>query len=149
LGFLDQVLQRRLESRGCDRHAYLLDLERRPSDDEIGALARELTVGETYFFRNREQFRALSEVVVPERMRAQQTSRTLRFLSAGCASGEEAYSLAIIARETCVDPLWQSDIRAVDLNPLALEKAKRARYTSWALRDTTPELVANWFRPIG
>jgi hypothetical protein len=46
------------------------DLEREPSRSEIGALAQELTVGETYFFRNHEQFQALAEVVLPARVRA-------------------------------------------------------------------------------
>ena len=143
------MLQRRLDKLGHSSDAYLWGLQREPSSGEIDALARELTVGETYFFRNIEQFRALAEVVLPERMGVDRTPRTLRLLSAGCASGEEAYSMAIVARETIADPSWEVLIRAVDLNPAALEKAARARYSSWALRETPPDVQRKWFRPDG
>jgi chemotaxis protein methyltransferase CheR len=147
LGFLAEVLQRRLERR-CAAD-YLAGLEDNPSSDEIGALARELTVGETYFFRNNEQFRALAEIVLPERMLIDRRPRVLRLLSAGCASGEEAYSIAIVARETILDPSWEAHIRAVDLNPAALQKAEQARYSSWALRETPPDVRRRWFRGEG
>jgi chemotaxis protein methyltransferase CheR len=149
LGFLGEVLQRRLEKHGRSGNAYLWDLEHGPSNGEIAALARELTVGETYFFRNNEQFRALAEVVLPERIRAHPLHKVLRLLSAGCASGEEAYSMAIVARETVADPSWDVQIQAVDLNPASLEKAARARYSSWALRDTPLDVQRKWFRPDG
>ena len=64
---------------------------------ELAALAQELTVPETYFFRNRDQFRAFAEVALPDRAAARAGERRLNLLSAGCASGEEAYSLAIVA----------------------------------------------------
>ncbi|HEY1797500.1 MAG TPA: protein-glutamate O-methyltransferase CheR [Stellaceae bacterium] len=116
---------------------------------ECAALARELTVGETYFFRNIEQFRALAEVALPDRMRANQSTRRLRLLSAGCASGEEAYSLAIVLRETTASQGWDALVRAVDINPAALEKAARARYSAWALRETPTEKRDRWFRTAG
>jgi chemotaxis protein methyltransferase CheR len=149
LGFLGEVLHRRLDKLGRSNDAYLRDLEDRSANGEITALAQELTVGETYFFRNNEQFRALAEFVFPERMRADRAPRVLRLLSAGCASGEEAYSMAIVVRETIPDPTWEVVIRAVDLNPAALEKAARARYSSWALRDTSPDIQRKWFRADG
>jgi chemotaxis protein methyltransferase CheR len=154
LGFLGETMQRRLDKLGRCSDAYLGSLEQEPSNGEISALAQELTVGETYFFRNNEQFRALAEVVLPERMRVLRASdggapKILRLLSAGCASGEEPYSMAIVARETVTDASWKVVIRAVDLNPAALEKAARGRYSSWALRDTPPDIQAKWFRPDG
>jgi chemotaxis protein methyltransferase CheR len=149
LAFLGQVLQRRLREKGWSSEAYLRELEYQPSGSELSALARELTVGETYFFRNNEQFRALAEVVLPDRMRTQHAAKTLRLLSAGCSSGEEAYSMAIVARETIVDPSWNISIRAVDLNPAALEKATCARYSTWALRETSIDMRTKWFREDG
>jgi len=149
LGFLAEVLQRRLDKLGHSSDAYLWRLQRESSSGEIDALARELTVGETYFFRNIEQFRALAEVVLPECMRVDRVPRTLRLLSAGCASGEEAYSMAIVVRETIADPSWEVLIRGVDLNPAALEKAGQARYSSWALRETPLDAQRKWFRPDG
>jgi chemotaxis protein methyltransferase CheR len=147
LGFLQEVLQRRLDKLGRSGDAYLAGLEQTPSPREITTLAQDLTVGETYFFRNKEQFRALAEAVLPQRLR-RQPRRKLRLLSAGCASGEEAYSMAIVARET-LDPACEVMIRAVDINLAALEKARRARYSSWALRETSPDIQRRWFREAG
>ena len=149
LGFLGEVLQRRIEKRKSSSDRYLWALETESLSDELGALAQELTVTETYFFRNNEQFRVLAEVVLPERMRARASAKALHILSAGCASGEEAYSIAIVAHETIADPSWDIVIRAVDLNLAALEKAARAHYPAWALRETPPEIQRRWFRPEG
>jgi chemotaxis protein methyltransferase CheR len=149
IDYLAAVLQRRIETCGRGSAAYLWELEYEPSGPELSALARELTVGETYFFRNHEQFEAFAEIVLPERiaMRAQQ--KTLRLLSAGCSTGEEAYSMGIVARETILDPSWKVSIRAVDINPVALEKARRARYSPWALRETPKDVLDRWFRADG
>jgi chemotaxis protein methyltransferase CheR len=149
LGFLGEVLQRRLEVTGVAADAYLSSLESHPTRAELGRLAEALTVGETYFFRNKDQFRAFVEVVVPERMRANAASRRLRFLSAGCASGEEPYTLAIILRDLGVDSSWDVSIRAVDANPGSLKKAAAARYSAWSLRDTSAETQQRWFRAVG
>jgi chemotaxis protein methyltransferase CheR len=149
LGFLGDVLARRLDATGLDRDRYLNELEHARVGDELGAIAQELTVGETYFFRNAEQFRALVEVALPDRIRAQRSARRLRILSAGCASGEEAYSIAIAARELLPDPAWDIAIRAVDVNPAALERARRAVYTAWALRETPTEPQRRYFRTTG
>jgi chemotaxis protein methyltransferase CheR len=149
LGLLDTVLRQRLDMLGRSGGTYLQTLEEEPTGEELGALAQELTVTETHFFRNNEQFRALAEIVVPARMRARETSKVLSFLSAGCATGEEPHSIAIVARETIADPSWTVNIRAVDANPAALEKAGRAQYSSWALRGTPPDILARWFRPAG
>lgn len=143
LGFLGEVLQRRLNRLGRGADAYLAVLEQKPNDDEIGALARDVTVTETYFFRNADQFRAFAAVL------ADRPSRTLSILSAGCASGEEAYSLAIVLADRLRDPAWDIRIRAVDLNPAGLEKAARGRYAAWALRDVPAEIQRRWFRKEG
>jgi chemotaxis protein methyltransferase CheR len=149
LDYLSEVFQRRVAKCGRDSAAYLQDLEYEQSDAEISALARELTVGETYFFRNHEQFDALAEVALPERLRVRAQQKTLRLLSAGCSSGEEAYSLAMVAREIIADPSWKVAIRAVDVNPVAIEKAQRGRYSGWALRETPEHIQGKWFRTDG
>jgi chemotaxis protein methyltransferase CheR len=149
LGFLGEVLQRRLHRLGQSSANYLLGLESRSADDEFNVLARELTVGETYFFRNIEQFRALAEAVLPARMNARRGTSSLRLLSAGCASGEEPYSIAIVAKETIAEPNWDVDIMAVDLNTSSLEKAQRACYSAWVLRETPEETRKKWFRVDG
>jgi chemotaxis protein methyltransferase CheR len=149
VAFLREVLQRRTDRLTCSTTSYLSKLEHDAPQGELAALAEELTVGETYFFRHNDQFRALVEVALPERMRKRATVRSLRLLSAGCASGEEAYSLAIAVQEAVTDRGWNVAIQAIDLNPLALQKAERARYSAWALRETPPALKQKWFRCDG
>lgn len=149
LGFLSEILQRRVQARGNGREAYLAAMESEPARGEWSALAPDLTVAETYFFRNIEQFRAFAEIGLPERMQVRAGRRQLSFLSAGCATGEEAYSLAILAREHVPMPPWEVTILGVDLNPGALERAANARYPAWALRETPNEVRERWFRPEG
>lgn len=149
LGFLGDVLRRRLEALNQSSTTYLRALGNGPSYEETSALAQELTVPETYFFRNIAQFEVLAQVVLPARIAIPERSKVLRLLSAGCASGEEAYTLAIVARETIADPSWAVDIRAVDLNPVGLDKAKRARYSAWALRETPLDVQRKWFQGDG
>jgi chemotaxis protein methyltransferase CheR len=116
---------------------------------EIRALAQAVTVSETYFFRNIEQFQALREIVIPNRLSAHAQTRKLSLLSAGCASGEEAYSLAIVAKECLPDSGWQSSVRAIDVNPSSLAKAQLGRYSMWALRETPAAVQRQWFRAEG
>jgi chemotaxis protein methyltransferase CheR len=153
-GQLAEVLRQRLEATKRGVQEYLApfeSMESGPSREEVAALARSLTVGETYFFRNPDQFRAVSELVLPERLRLRLRAgeRRLRILSAGCSSGEEAYSLAILARALLPDPRFELSIRAVDVNPAALDKARLARFSSWALRETPAEVQRRWFKEEG
>jgi chemotaxis protein methyltransferase CheR len=148
LGFLADILRRRLDAVGQSTDVYLGRLETENLPDELGALAQELTVPETYFFRNNDQYRALADVALPDRLAAQSAASRLRILSAGCASGEEAYSLAILVREA-VDPSWDVSILGVDVNPAMVKKAMRARYSPWALRETPAHVQQRWFSPDG
>jgi chemotaxis protein methyltransferase CheR len=148
LGFLAEILNRRLHAVGQSPNVYLGRLETDQLPDEVGALAQELTVPETYFFRHNDQYRALANVALPDRLAARSATRSLRILSAGCASGEEAYSLAILVREAA-DPSWDVSILGVDVNPAILKKAARARYSSWALRETPPDVQQRWFSRDG
>ena len=148
-GFLSEVLHRRIEARGTDGATYLTSLDNGTATQECCALAEELTVGETYFLRNVDQFRAFAEVCLPQRMRARSGQRRVNVLSAGCASGEEAYTLVILARGHVPDPSWEIAILGADINPAALARAARARYSAWALRETPPELRDRWFQPAG
>ncbi len=148
LSFLTDVLNRRLAASQRTTAHYLAELAGAPRR-ELDALVHELTVPETYFFRHLDQLRAFAEAVVPARVAARGAQRTLRVLSAGCASGEEPYTLAIILRGLISDPRWHVSIRAVDMNRNALDRAESARFTSWSLRETPPELRTRWFRAAG
>lgn len=147
LGLLADVFIRRIEMASDSADSYLIRLEAATDAGEVGALAAELTVAETYFFRNNEQYRACAEIVLPDRI-ALSCDRSLQLLSAGCASGEEAYSLAMVARAV-VDPSWQLSILGVDVNPAMVSRATRATYSPWALRETPAEIQQRWFRPHG
>ena len=149
LDFAANVLRRRLEAcAGLSLAAYLDRLEHAHPSEEMRSLAAELTINETYFLRGSEQFRALAGVVLPERIRVRASERRLRLLSAGCASGEEAYSLAIILREHFPElESWQVHILGLDVNPLMVAKARKGRYSAWALRETPPAIRAKYFRP--
>jgi chemotaxis protein methyltransferase CheR len=150
LGFLAEVLERRLERTGESPQSYSARLERPGGDrGELRELAREVTVAETYFFRHFDQFRAFSEVALPARVEARGGVDKVRVLSAGCATGEEAYSLAIVVREHRAISASLVAIHAVDLNPVGLERAARGRYSDWALRETPETLRERWFTREG
>ena len=148
LDVLADVLRLRMEDTQCARFS---DYERIFScPKEIRAVAERLTVCETYFFRYAEHFRAFTEVVIPDRVRRQAHQRRLRILSAGCASGEEAYSLAILIRSGLPDlASWEITIQGIDVNAVMLKKAVRARYPAWSLRDTPDKLKARYFLSAG
>jgi len=149
LGFLADVLSRRLEATRQRSEVYLAQLEARASTDDVTALAEELTVGETYFFRHVEQYRAFAEIALPDRLRCAKAAGTrLQILSAGCASGEEPYSLAIALEDAAIDRSTR-EILGVDINAAALDKARRARFSAWVLRDTPQNVQQRWFRAEG
>lgn len=145
LDFLTEVLRARLEKTGDAAGAYLAYLESPLAGGEWRALGEMLTVPETYFFRHYDQFRAFAEVALPDRMRARSYTRRLSILSAGCASGEEAYSLAVLTREATQGAGWDVSILGIDINPAILRKAVEARYSARALRQTTPEIQEKLF----
>ncbi len=135
----------------CSVEAYLDRLEQHPRQPDTDRLAAELTVGETFFFRHAEQFDALRLTLLPIWMRrAQPPMRRLRALSAGCATGEEAYTLAITLHRAGLSAAgidW--DVTAFDVNPAAVAKATAARYGEWSLRATPPAWRDLWFRREG
>lgn len=149
LTFLSEVLEARLEAERLQPPAYLDRLENPKERGEIGELARVLTVPETYFFRNIAQFHALEQSALPARMRARRGEKRLSLLSAGCATGEEPYSLAISLRESICGSEWQTTILGVDINPAALAKARAGRYSTWAMRETPEPVRRRWFRGTG
>lgn len=143
LAFLAELLRARAEASGCEDATYVQRVnDRSLAATEYRWLAQQLTVTETFFFRQIEQCRALLQVL-SERMR-ESPSASIRLLSAGCATGEEPYSLAMLLRAQFGDAIAVR-IRGVDLNPQGLERARRGRYTSWSLRETPPEQLARFF----
>ncbi len=142
---LTHGLQRLALYLGVESFEQLLAMvESRPSAwDELIA---ELTIGETYFFRNAAQFAALRDIILPDLMQRRATMRYLRVGSAGCATGEEPYSLAITLHEVLpANPPWQVSILATDINRRFLNRAREARYGNWSFRETPDDLRDRYF----
>ena len=114
---------------------------------QIEVLASHLTVGETYFFRDRRCFDFLKEKVLPELIGQRTTAgRYLRIWSAGCCTGEEPYSIAILLNRIMGDRVdWNITILGTDINPLFLRKASAAIYGDWSFRDTPEWVRARYF----
>lgn len=114
------------------------------------ALIEGVTVGETYFFRNSAQFEALRTHVIPDLIERRSAIRSFRFWSAGCATGEEPYSLAILLRDTLPDPAsWQVVILATDINSTFLERARAGVYSAWSFRETPNAVRDRYFEQVG
>lgn len=120
------------------------------SKSQIEILASHLTVGETYFFREPQVFDALQTHVLPTLIQSRrQSGMHLRVWSAGCASGEEAYSLAILLQRMIPDfRQWNITILGTDINPHALRKAMSGTYSNWSFRNTPPWLRKEYFHAV-
>jgi chemotaxis protein methyltransferase CheR len=111
------------------------------------AVLAELTVGETYFFRESGQLDVLRTEILPSLLERRGANAPLRVWSAGCASGEEPYSLAILLRELG----WPHPARILgtDISRPRLAGAVRGRYTRWSLRGVADARVERWFERRG
>lgn len=119
---------------------------------EWSRLASSLTVGETYFFRDRACMDALEQQILPALIEGRRSAGffRLRCWSAGCATGAEPYSLAILLKQLLPDhPKWALTILATDINPAALESAQLGVYSDWALRETPQGIRDCYFRRRG
>lgn len=118
--------------------------------NQIEVLARHLTIGETYLFREPQVFEALQNHALPQLIQARRESgRRLRIWSAGCSTGEEAYSLAIMLQRMIPDfAQWDITILGTDINPQALEKAAAGVYGAWSFRNAPPWLRERYFHEV-
>ena len=120
---------------------------------QIAALAAHLTIGETYFFREPAAFDALRYRILPRLAAAKSSAaadeRRIRIWSAGCATGEEAYSVAILL-ELCAASLagCAVSLLATDLNDRSLERARRGLYRDWSFRGVSEVVRSRFFRQL-
>jgi chemotaxis protein methyltransferase CheR len=119
-------------------------------------LLTQLTVNESYFFRDRNQFQLIAQRLLPEIIaRKQQQQRTtasgrprLRIWSAGCSTGEELYSIAIALAELNFPwSEWDTLLIGTDISMKALTTAQLGLYGNWSFRQTDPTLQQKYFRP--
>lgn len=141
---LGEILEQRIRARHTrSATEYLRELV--TSRQETMELIGSLTVSETYFLRNSDQFRVVKSWLRSDVVQSR-TPRRLRILSAGCSSGDEPYSLAMVLRDSLPDIAdWDVSIQGVDINPRVLERAEAGRYSPWSLRETPAELRARYF----
>ncbi len=118
---------------------------------QFQALAGHLTVGETYFFRERRTFEVLADSVLPELVRVRRTGgRRLRLWSAACCTGEEPYSLAILLHQVITDLAdWNVTILATDINEKFLRKAAGGIYGEWSFRESPSWFKERYFHTVG
>ena len=144
------VAERLRESGAADLGAYLARISAPDGAEERQRLIDEVTVPETHFFRNPPQMEALRTRVLPELMRrAVARRRPLTIWSAGCSTGEEPYSLAILAAEVAADLDEAPDIRvlATDVSSRAVEATIRARYQGRSIALVDQTRLSTWFEP--
>lgn len=118
-----------------------------PTPEQTGMLARHFAVGETYFFREPGVFNALEYEVLPQLIAARRDcGKRLRLWSAGCCSGEEAYTLAILLNRLIPDIAdWHITLLATDINPDFLGKARRGVYRDWSFRNLPAWVKQRYF----
>lgn len=123
---------------------YINELVRgTPKEHELGFLASYLTVGETYFFRDALSFNLLTTRVLPGLL---QRGEPIKIWSAGCATGEEPYSIAITLLSALnEDERRRLEILATDINPRYLEVAKAGVYRRWSFRDVPAFIKDKYF----
>jgi len=145
---LERRLNRRLEQhqlRTFAEYYHFLRYDRK-REEELVVLVDNLTTNETYFFRESAQLRAFSEEILPELRLKNAGRRSLRIWSAGCSTGEEPYTIAILLLESgdwWRD--WQVEILGSDINQRVLHTARRGVYKTSAHRATPPEMLRKYF----
>jgi chemotaxis protein methyltransferase CheR len=144
---LQRAVTRALVATGlADADALYRHLRDRAGGPALEAFVGDLTIGETHFFRNRPQFRALEHHILPELIERRRASRRLRVWSAACSTGEEPYSLAILLERLLPDRArWDVRILATDINRTALERARRGQYGTWSFRDVPDDVASAFF----
>ncbi len=153
------TLRRRIERRqavhGLDTMADYAALVRR-NPQELGLLFQELLIGVTRFFRDPEVWDELLDRVMPELLAQARPGQPLRAWVAGCSTGEEAYTLAMVHDEAAArhaertgQPAPGLQIFASDLSPQAIAVARRGRYPLSIAADVGPQRLQRHFRPAG
>ncbi len=142
---LGRLLRERMRATNLGQPANYLD--RLVTDpDELQDLIELLTVNETYFFREAEQIRLLTDSLVPRFIQHYNGRDKVRILSAACASGEEPYSLAIALFERYGESMFHlCRVNGVDIDSAVLAKAEQGIYGEFSFRGVSPEIRTRYF----
>ncbi len=148
--FVDRRVAARMQAVGATGlRAYMNLLRFQASGEELQRLVNLMTVNETYFFREKYQLDCLVNSVLDELVRGRPKGSRLRIWSAGCATGEEPYSIAIMLLENWrrVDD-YEIELRASDIDSAVLERAREGIYDERALQGLPAHLRAKYFQPL-
>lgn len=141
-------LSRRLRQRSFRRFEDYCDyLEAGDDEDELSEFVNALTTNLTSFFREPHHFEFLTDELLPTLMRSRGLSnRRIRIWSAGCSTGEEPYSIAIVLREALPSVGWDVKILATDLDSNVLATAERGVYEWNRVKDLSESRLRRWFQ---
>ncbi|GGA50340.1 hypothetical protein CYANOKiyG1_69780 [Okeania sp. KiyG1] len=131
-----------------EQYYQLLKSQNKTSKNEWEKFITLLTVTESYFFRDRGQFELLKNVILPGIIKSKEASneKVLKIWSAGCSTGEEPYSLAIIVQELIPNwKDWNILILGTDINEVALGKAREGIYSHWSFRLLEKQIQDKYF----
>jgi two-component system, chemotaxis family, CheB/CheR fusion protein len=142
-----RILRRALLGNHETVFSYAESLEKDPA--AVETLYQDLLIGVTSFFREPERFEALASLVFPEIVKHRGAGDTLRIWVAGCSTGEEVYSLAIMLLEFLEGrpDAPRISIYGTDINDKSLKKARAAVYSARAVSGVSPERLARFFTP--
>jgi chemotaxis protein methyltransferase CheR len=140
-------LARRLRPLGLESFAAYCDLLEAGDTDELGQFVNAITTNLTAFFREDHHFAYLATTVLPALLREKAGKRRLRLWSAGCSTGEEPYSLAMVLRET-LPPTesWDVKILATDIDSNVLATARLGVYSTDRVSGLSPQRLHRWFQ---
>jgi len=149
--YLNKRVGARMNALGVETVAdYIRHLRFIDEGDELQQFINLITVNETYFFREFEQLQSFAEVCLAETIerKVAKNDRKIRIWSAGCSSGEEPYTLAIILREMLDDHKdWNIEIIATDIDEVILQRAKDAVYCERSVKEVPDEYFGKHFLP--
>ena len=152
--YLSDRCAKRMAALGLPSLGQYFDLLNRPgqAEAEVRDLLNEITVGETCFFRNQPQIDALRTHVLPAvaEEKAKFGYKRLSLWSAGCSTGEEPYTLAMVLLEESLGMLrgWSVEVHATDLNERSLARARAGIYSDYALRNIPPLFKQKYMHPV-
>ncbi|MBC7961032.1 MAG: protein-glutamate O-methyltransferase CheR [Vallitaleaceae bacterium] len=144
-------VEKRIENRAVlfqmdSLNEYYMYLKFESDTTEFYKLINDLTVNETYFFRDFPQLRNFAEDVLPIVAKGKEDRKKLKIWCAACSTGEEPYTLSIILREMLEKPEeWDLQIIASDINTEVLQSAKIGLYDKRAVKDVPPEYLERYF----
>ena len=116
---------------------------------ELDFAIEALATNETYFFREKPQLQAFSEEILPRLEEQNRASRRLRIWSAGCSTGEEPYTIAILVKESGRFEGWDIQVLGTDISRKVLASARRAEYGPSSMRAMPEGYLARYFEPAG